>query len=504
MGTSTSASTSSLPTVPAVSPNSSNSSPTMTPPSSLDLLYLTFNCAKNLLDVPVFATHVQTALRQNATTLPDIVVLSLQEVAPLAYCFIGGYFLNPYLVRYEEAVNTAARRHIHDGSPSPNGAGTPTKPYNLLRANNVGYTAILLFARDPSRLKNIQEAEVGFGAAEMGNKGAVGLRMLYEADGGSSTELTFVATHLAAMEWNLPRRNANWAAIMRGMAFENPEEVVKSFKTSVTPSPASTPPAEEPPERVRLLDEQHHEQHSRLQQQLHNISVFRPSSHLFVAGDLNYRISTTSPPPSAAFPSLDPDSENYYPDFFRLDQLTRERIAGRTLHGLSEHEVRFPPTYKYDVLPPRPGTQEPELDVPWRFAVHRYPSWTDRILFLDVPSWLQGKTSDAPKLNVRAYDCLPVLRMSDHRPVFLRVDVPLISPSDLAPPSGLDPDTSRDPRARLPIEIDPEAWERRAAARRKEVMAGWSMFLWSTKQGAYILAAVLAFGASAYWLYHAL
>jgi hypothetical protein len=47
----------------------------MTPPSSLDLLYLTFNCAKNLLDVPVFATHVQTALRQNATTLPDIVVL---------------------------------------------------------------------------------------------------------------------------------------------------------------------------------------------------------------------------------------------------------------------------------------------------------------------------------------------------------------------------------------------------------------------------------------------
>ncbi|KAJ3467268.1 hypothetical protein MRS44_004832 [Fusarium solani] len=458
----------------------------MTPPSSLDLLYLTFNCAKNLLDVPVFATHVQTALRQNATTLPDIVVLSLQEVAPLAYCFIGGYFLNPYLVRYEEAVNTAARRHIHDGSPSSNGTITPTKPYTLLRANNVGYTAILLFARDPSRLKNIQEAEVGFGAAEMGNKGAVGLRMLYEADGGSSTELTFVATHLAAMEWNLPRRNANWAAIMRGMAFENPEEVVKSFKTSVTPSPASTPPAEEPPERVRLLDEQHHEQHSRLQQQLHNISVFRPSSHLFVAGDLNYRISTTSPPPL-------PHS--------RASTRIRRTIIQTSSVSISSHASV---SLVYDVLPPKPGTQEPELDVPWRFAVHRYPSWTDRILFLDVPSWLQGKTSEAPKLNVRAYDCLPVLRMSDHRPVFLRVDVPLISPSDLAPPSGLDPDTSRDPRARLPIEIDPEAWERRAAARRKEVMAGWSMFLWSTKQGAYILAAVLAFGASAYWLYHLL
>jgi hypothetical protein len=424
----------------------------------------------------------------------------------LAYSFIGGYFLNPYLSRYEQAVNIAAQ-HIIDDLPSRNSEAVdatpttlPSKPYTLVRGKNVGYTAILLFAREPSRLKNIQEAEVGFGAAEIGNKGAVGLRMLYEADGGSS-ELTFVATHLAAMEWNLPRRNANWAAIMRGMAFENPEVVVNSYKTSVTPSPASTPPAEDEPERARLLDNEHNEQHSQLQQQLHNISVFRPSSFLFVAGDLNYRISTTSPPPSAAFPSLDPESENYYPEFFRLDQLTRERNAGRTLHGLSEHEVRFPPTYKYDVLPPRPGTREPELDVPWKFAVHRYPGWTDRVLFLDVPSWLKKGSSQDPKFNVRAYDCLPVLRMSDHRPVFLRIDVPLISPSDMAPPSDLDLDMSKDPRARLPMEIDPEAWERRAAARRKEVMAGWSMYLWSTKQGACILATVLAFGAGMYWLY---
>ncbi|KAF5969295.1 phosphatidylinositol phosphate phosphatase [Fusarium coicis] len=474
-------------------------------PSSIDLLYLTFNCAKNLLDIPVFGSHLQTAFRQNATGLPEVVVLSLQEVAPLAYSFIGGYFLNPYLSRYEQAINIAAQHIIDDlssrNSETVNTAPTlPSKPYTLVRGKNVGYTAILLFAREPSRLKNIQEAEVGFGAAEIGNKGAVGLRMLYEADGGSS-ELTFVATHLAAMEWNLPRRNANWAAIMRGMAFENPEVVVNSYKTSVTPSPASTPPAEDEPERARLLDNEHNEQHLQLQQQLHNISVFRPSSFLFVAGDLNYRISTTSPPPSATFPSLDPDSENYYPDFFRLDQLTRERNAGRTLHGLSEHEVRFPPTYKYDVLPPRPGTREPELDVPWKFAVHRYPSWTDRILFLEVPSWLKIGNSQDPKLNVRAYDCLPVLRMSDHRPVYLRIDVPLISPSDMAPPPDLDCGVSKDPRARLPMEIDPEAWERRAAARRKEVMAGWSMYLWSTKEGACILATVLAFGAGLYWLH---
>ncbi|RBR06533.1 uncharacterized protein FIESC28_11011 [Fusarium coffeatum] len=480
----------------------------MAPPAapSVDLLCLTFNCAKNLLDIPVFSTHLQTAFRQNATDLPQVVVLSLQEVAPLAHSFIGGYFLSSYLSRYEQAINIAAQHVLDDiSSRESDGITTtptarPAKPYTLVRGNNVGYTAIMLFARDASRLNEIQEAEVGFGAAEMGNKGAVGLRMLYKDDGGS-TELTFVATHLAAMEWNLPRRNANWAAIMRGMAFGNPEVVVNSYKTSVTPSPASTPSAEDQPERTRLLDDEHNKQHSSLQKRLHNISVFKPTSHLFVAGDLNYRISTTSPPPSAAFPSLDPDSENYYPDFFRLDQLTRERNAGRTLHGLSEHEVRFPPTYKYNVLAQKPGIQEPELDVPWKFAAHRYPGWTDRVLFLDVPSWLKKGDGHDVKLNVRAYDCLPVLRMSDHRPVFFRADVPLIAPSEMAPPSNLDPDATKDPRARLPVEIDPEAWERRAAARRKEVMAGWSMYLWSTKQGACILATLLAFSVGLYWLY---
>ncbi|KAH6894163.1 Endonuclease/exonuclease/phosphatase [Thelonectria olida] len=480
-------------------------------PPSLDLLVLTFNCAKTLINTPIFAHHVQTALSQNASGLPDLVVLSLQELAPLSYCFIGGYFLNPYLARFQDAFNLAVKNYLvdhpvahrsepHDSAVSLSQSVRPPKsPYTLVRANNVGYTAILLFARDPARLHGIQEAEVGFGAADMGNKGAVGLRMLYQSAKGPSTELTFVSTHLAAMEWNLPRRNANWAAIMRGMAFENPEAVVTNFRKSSNPST----PEEELGETDNLLYDEHHAEQLRLQQQLHNISVFRPSSHLFVSGDLNYRISTTSPPPTAIFPSLDPESANYYPDFFRRDQLTRERKAGRTLHGLEEHPVHFPPTYKYDVLPPK-SPEAIETEVPWRFAPHRYPSWTDRILFLDVPSWVKGKAggySQKPAMKVRAYDALPLLRTSDHRPVFLRVDVPLIEPGDLAPPAGIvDASGVRDPRVRLPMEIDPEAWERRAAARRKEVMAGWSMFLWSTKQGAWILTTLLAISISVYWL----
>jgi hypothetical protein len=345
----------------------------------------------------------------------------------------------------------------------------------------------------------VQQAEVGFGAAEMGNKGAVGLRVLYDAGGeGRETELTFVATHLAAMEWNLPRRNANWAAVMRGLTFDDPEAVVERFRAEEEGTPDGD---EQRGERTRLLHDEHDEQHLRLQRHIHDISVFKPSSHLFVAGDLNYRISTTAPPTNAGFPSLDPASENYHPKFFPLDQLTRERKAGRTMHGLQEAEVKFPPTYKYDVKPE--GDVKGE-DVEWSFAPHRWPSWTDRVLYLDVPAWASGKASKKA-MEVRAYNAMPIVRFSDHRAVYLRVSVPLISPSELAPPLALEgsetaPDGhSADPRVRLPVEVDPEAWGRRAAARKKEVMAGWSMFLWSTRQGAAILATIVVVGAGTYF-----
>lgn len=44
-------------------------------PSTLDLLFITFNCAKNLINPTVFASHLQGALLQNSAALPDLVVL---------------------------------------------------------------------------------------------------------------------------------------------------------------------------------------------------------------------------------------------------------------------------------------------------------------------------------------------------------------------------------------------------------------------------------------------
>ncbi|KAL2757720.1 hypothetical protein ACRALDRAFT_206980 [Sodiomyces alcalophilus JCM 7366] len=556
--------------------------------STLDLFILTFNCAKNFINVAVFASHLQAAFQQHATTLPEVVVLyvlrlfssclftslpvhfplpglassphrrlpiltlhanassSLQEVAPMSYSFIGGYFLNPYLARYEEAINLAAVKFESDShtgdededavTVEPTVASVPERPYTLIRAHNIGLTAIMLFVRDPAAIQSIEEAEVGFGTAEMGNKGAVGLRVLYqnqdqEAGGaqGQSTELTFVATHLAAMEWNLPRRNANWAAIMRGLTFGNPEEVLKLKRKAFTDMATATGEAGAPSsrrdeeddgsgrdaentdeEQQRLLQGEDDALGMALQAQLHDISVFKPTSHLFVAGDLNYRISSESPPPMADFPSLDPDSEHYYPRFLALDQLTRERKKGRTLHGMSEAEIRFPPTYKYDILPLSDAVGEGDAEkhvVPWKFASHRWPSWTDRILFLDVPrsAKRRGLPDDLTRMKVRAYDAMPLVQTSDHRAVFLRVDVPLLSAedmtglSDAADESG-DAKGVLDPRVCLPVAIDTDAWEKRAVARRRELYAGWSMLLWSTKEGALVIATAVALGIGTWWL----
>lgn len=404
----------------------------------------------------------------------------------MSYSFIGGYFLNPYIQQFEDALNLAAVRHDDSVvTVTPTAGERPKKPYSLVRSGNVGYTAIILFAREPERIEDVLEAEVGFGAADMGNKGAVGLRCVFnKGKGGEKGEITLVATHLAAMEWNLAKRNANWAAIVRGLTFANPEEVVERHRNG-----HGTPSVEEgeaDSERTHLLGDTTlggDDEHVRLQREIHDLSVFKPSAHLFVAGDLNYRISTTSPPPGAAFPSLDPESENFYPKFLHRDQLTREKKAGRTLHGLSEADISFPPTYKYDVTVGKNG------EVDWSFAPHRYPGWTDRVLFLDTP------TRSEKKVQVLAYDAFPVLASSDHRPVYLRALVPLLPAAEMT--THLEAD---DPRVRLPVEIDPEAWERRKTARRREAMLGWSTILWSTKEGALVLGGVVALGAGWWWL----
>ncbi len=398
-------------------------------------------------------------------------------------------------------------------------------PYKLVRSANVGMTAIMLFARRPQAVHSVQVAECGFGVADMGNKGAVALRVTYDHGDGTDTpaasELTFVAAHLAAMEWNLDRRNANWRAIASGLTFENPKTVADGLdglgrglegrEVDSAASAARTPEEAEREDRWLQAGRRLAKHHDALR----DVSLFRPASLLFVAGDLNYRIGSRSPPPLAPFPSDRDGHPDHWTKFIERDQLTRERLARRAFAGLVEADIRFPPTYKYDVLPPDdPRGHGGHSPVPWRFAPHRWPSWCDRVLYLDVPTWARTSTSTSTAAGkdgdgknvavaVHAYNSLPLMRSSDHQAVFFRAAVPLLTADELAPPPSYSAAGDDDPRLQLPVPIDVDAWQRRAAARRREAMIGWSMLLWSTREGAVLLGTLLVLGATTWWLYQA-
>ncbi|KUI60165.1 Type I inositol polyphosphate 5-phosphatase 13 [Cytospora mali] len=571
----------------------------MNPALSLDLFVLTFNCAKTIIDVDVFARHLRGALQEHGQRwdgevpddtndgsqqqdepidLPDLVVFSLQEISPLAHGFVGGYLLNPYLTPFKEALNLAAtqvQQSQAENAPRPSlqrSTSTissiwrrqPDFPYKLVEARNVGMTAIMLFARKPDAIHHIQSAECAFGIANMGNKGAVALRVTY-SDAGSvvdedgedlttagpaaerrTTELTFVATHLAAMEYNLRRRNANWASIVSSCTFDNPKMILPEefhnaepgLKNVITSSTSSSSSSATPAEGkqtdggrdIPLPTEDEHAAFLAREdransipadyaRRLHDASIFKPGSHLFIAGDLNYRISTDTPPLLAPFPTLEPEN---FRKFFERDQLTQERLEGRTLHGLSEAEVMFPPTYKIKHVSPdkvadavnRAEVEAGKDVVPWKWATHRWPGWCDRILYLDIPSWVRQRHGGKlpTDITVHEYHSMPTMLSSDHQPVYFRASVPLLTSQEMSPdPSDVnggateDEGTGKvDPRLRLPVPIDTGAWERRATARKREVMTGMTTLFFSTREGAVVIGTVAVVSLLSWWLYQGL
>ena len=159
--------------------------------------------------------------------------------------------------------------------------------------------------------------------------------------------------------------------------------------------------------------------------------------------------------------------------FFHLlsrDQLTREREANRTLHGLEELPITFPPTYKYSTS--RSSDEE------WQWAKHRYPSWCDRILYLPSP---------ASKLEPLIYTALSVQPTSDHRPVALSARV-----EDTPTPV-------QSSHVQTPFPLNP-AWKaRQDAARRWEVMVGCASYLTLTKKGNLMVVAFIGILLGSWW-----
>jgi hypothetical protein len=438
-----------------------NTMATDTSPAVISAYILTYNCGLSPIDTDAFASKLFTGLA--SSKLPDLLILCLQEIAPLPYAFIGGSFLVPYFAKFHQAVQKAARKLTGETDDEP--------IYTPVSARNLGMVGIMIFSRKPDGIRDIETGGVGVGLAEMGNKGAIGVRFTYQ-DGARSTELTFVAAHLAPMEDQLERRNEDFKNIARGLVFTSTTVDRKKSDTSLS-------------DEGRPL----------LSISSKDASIYKPTSHLFFAGDLNYLTSTMSPAPSDhkdSFPQprLDQSAPNHFSKLFESDQLNQERMAGRTCKGLSEATVNFPPTYKYQLKEPF-LTSDEELSE-WKWAKHRWPSWTDRILYLDTPPWLSRDHPNA-KIITHKYTALPLLPTSDHRPVALDVSIPLIS---IPNPREDDWD---DPRVHPPFNINVNWKEQRKRARMLELIAGFSTYFTTTLEGGCILVAMTAGAIGAYF-----
>ncbi|XP_032594112.1 type II inositol 1,4,5-trisphosphate 5-phosphatase [Drosophila grimshawi] len=171
----------------------------------------------------------------------------------------------------------------------------------------------------------------------LGNKGGVAASLqLNEAN------ICFINSHLAAHMGNVMIRNEDYKAIEEGTRFDG-----------FGPHP------------ITISDH----------------------DHIFWLGDLNYRIQEP--------PGLQCDAESYE---LRLqyDQLRKEMSQGRCFKGYTEGEIKFLPTYKYDVGTDTYDTSEKQ----------RAPAYCDRVLW-------KGK-----RIEQLLYNSVMEIRESDHKPVF--------------------------------------------------------------------------------------
>lgn len=447
--------------------------------STLSPYVVTFNCGRKPIDTSVFSNHLFSAL-PNPQIAPDILILCLQEIAPIAYSFLGGSYLVPYLSPFRHAITIAAAS-LDDAS------------YVNIITRNIGMTAIMVFVlRDQTaQVRWLETAAVGVGMREMGNKGAVGVRMGYSI-GESTLDFTFVSAHLAPMEGNLQRRNEDWRNIVRGLVF------TPVSPTAVRKNTAQRLPQESSNDTEPLLEA------SPGEDSIPPMSgLYTPTSHLIFAGDLNYRTSSTKPSQDTYVtwpqPISDTNARQHYSQLLPSDQLKREMQAGKTCHGLQEAPVEFPPTYKYSDKARSTATSQQnngdEDGSHWDWAKHRWPSWCDRILYLDSPCWVKPKNF-AAKVEVHGYKALPLMATSDHRPVACSFSIPAEAIPE--PTEEEEREAKMDVRLVPPFGLNSLWMEQREAARTKEVIVGIAAYLGLTWEGRGILLAIV-FGALGGW-----
>ncbi|KAJ7097763.1 inositol polyphosphate phosphatase [Mycena belliarum] len=311
------------------------------------------------LQVSAFLSHQRSA---------DIVAVGFQELLPLHLGLSG------------LSSSVIANRNAHVLAQIEENALNNEK-YALIAKIVNGGVALLVYARDAGVARtacDVHTSWTGSGPGYMGNKGAVGVRFRVPgADGGPGEIFTFVCAHLTAHAHKFANRIADWHHIVGSLLF---------------PSPDGAP--------TTLYD----------------------TSHLFVLGDLNFRVVLPPEHPlkDAAAIGQALSSQSERDALKEYDQLLLERRdpTSRAFVGLREGDFwQFKCSYKYHLG---------EVD---KYSQKRTPSWTDRILYATY--------ADSPEQSAITnllYTSVPGYTTSDHKPIVSLLLLPPPSASTAVTP----------------------------------------------------------------------
>lgn len=327
------------------------------------------------------------------------------------------------------------------------------------------------------RVKEVRTAKVGTGiAGVMGNKGAVGARIVVAAADGKGPDeiLTFVSAHLAAHDHNVLRRNQDWNQIVSRMVFE-PSSVQKlpilqdSSQKGLNPNDMNAIKKE----HERVTAGKGSKKATPLDKKSYTIY---DTTHLFVFGDLNHRLALgkkelqraqtgDEKPKSVSEMTKETLTKHLeagdWASLSQHDQLTHQRTSQppKAFHGLTELPIAdagIPPTYKYVVSRPGKQTKKKNAGITsdalegHTLNKKRIPGWTDRILWASAPS---KDSNDLHGVDVEFYRSIMQYTHSDHKPItaLLRLPAPSTSKGGSAPAllSSLNPYESLSSNQRL-------------------------------------------------------
>lgn len=437
---------------------------------------------------------------QDGRIAPDFYAVGFQELLPLHDGFANNGYAQSAIRKTDRAIRRAIRPQSastrKDGKYPQNGG---PEDYTLIATVQVVGIVLFVYARERrpemvtgagtginalpsaiSRIKEIRTGTVSTGFFNLlGNKGAVGVRIVVggAVPGLQDETFTFVCAHLTAHDHNVPRRNADWKNIVSRLVFA-PDSV-----QPLPPPPIDVSKRNASDEKnLDGITEKYETAYSKNVKNKKAIALDQKeygvyeTSHLFVFGDLNYRIGfNIKPSPILArkgstaekLTKKDVKRKINQADWKTLatyDQLTiehRHTDGPRTLHGLVEPSVTgfgFPPTYKYKIdkthrkkakeasMNDKEG-EGADLEVvqptpmgPNGFGElsgKRVPGWTDRILWasVDHDDALHG-------VQPELYRSIMRYTHSDHKPVTAILRLPSGSGKQLNPslrPFAIDP-----------------------------------------------------------------